>query len=71
MKNGTLTYNIERHIGILSTSGSWTTELNFISWDGRPAKYDIRAWSNDHSRMSKGICLTEAEAKNLCSLLGE
>lgn len=36
-------------------------ELNIISWYGKPDKYDIRGWSDDHEKMTKGISLTEDE----------
>lgn len=36
-------------------------ELNLVSWYGKPEKYDIRGWSDDHSKMTKGISLTEDE----------
>lgn len=41
-----------------STSG-WNTELNRISWNGNEPKYDLRSWSPDHSKMGKGITLSE------------
>ena len=35
-----ITYEVERHIGIVSENANsgWTTELNLISWNGKPAK---------------------------------
>ena len=36
-------------------------ELNRISWFGKKDKLDIRGWSEDHSKMTKGISLTEDE----------
>lgn len=36
-------------------------ELNLVSWYGKPEKYDIRGWTDDHSKMTKGISLTEDE----------
>lgn len=36
-------------------------ELNIISWYGKPDKYDIRGWSDDHTKMTKGISLTKDE----------
>lgn len=61
---------IENHIGVLSeTKSGWKTELNFISWNDRPAKYDIRPWSEDHEKMGKGITLTGEELVKLRDLL--
>ncbi len=57
-----LVYNIEKTVAVLSTSAKgWTKELNLISWNNRPAKYDIREWSPGHEKMSKGITLSNEE----------
>ena len=37
-------------------------ELNRISWFGKEEKLDIRGWSDDHEKMTKGISLTEVTA---------
>lgn len=60
-------YTIEEHIADLSTSpkNGWTKEVNVISWNDYPAKYDIRDWSPDHAKMGKGITLSKAEAEAL------
>ncbi len=63
-------YEIEKHIGVLSESGNgWKKELNLVSWNGRPAKYDIRDWTESHDRMTKGITLTQEEVENLVELV--
>lgn len=63
-------YTIEKNLGVLSTSKSgWTTELNLVSWNGRPAKYDIRPWAPDHEKMGKGISLTKEEIATLKGIL--
>ena len=63
-------YEIKESLGSFSTAKSgWTTELNKISWGGRPEKYDIRPWSPDHNKMGKGISLTSEELKALRDLL--
>ena len=67
-----LKYEIISHIGVLSsTEKGWNKELNFVSWNEREAKYDIRDWSPDHSKMGKGITLSEDEIMNLKDLLNE
>ena len=43
-------------------------ELNLISWNDNPPKFDIRDWSPDHSRMGKGTSLTEEEMNRLIEL---
>lgn len=36
-------------------------ELNRVSWYGKPEKLDIRGWSDDHKKMTKGITLSDEE----------
>lgn len=63
-------YEIIEEIGVLSENArGWRKELNKISWNGRPPKYDIRDWSEDHEKMGKGITLTDEEAEVLKKLL--
>lgn len=65
-----LKYEIVRRIGVLSTSSrGWSKELNLVSWNERPAKYDLREWSPDGTQMGKGITLTAEEAAALKALL--
>ncbi|MBQ0167257.1 MAG: YdbC family protein [Treponema sp.] len=66
-------FEIEKTMGVFSTNkkSGWTSELNLISWGGRPAKYDIRAWSPDHQKMGKGVTLTAEELAELKKLLNE
>ncbi len=63
-------YEIIKNIAVLSTSASgWSKELNFISWNDREPKYDLRDWSADHSKMGKGVTLTKEELLVLKELL--
>lgn len=65
-----LKFEITEHIGVLSENAKgWTKELNKVSWNDRPAKYDLREWNPDHSRMGKGITLTEEDITNLKAIL--
>lgn len=70
-----VTFEIQEHIGVLDLVGrgepSWTKELNIVSWNGGPAKYDIRDWSPDHERMSRGITLTEQQTRTLAEILAD
>jgi hypothetical protein len=51
-------FNIIENYGILSESTkNWKKELNFISWNGREAKYDIRDWDTEHKKMGKVFTL--------------
>lgn len=40
-----------------------------VSWNEHEPKYDIREWSPDHTRMGKGVTLTEEEINSLRALL--
>ena len=65
-----LKYEITENLGVLSENAKgWTKELNRVSWNGYPPKYDIREWSPDHSRMGKGVTLTDEEFENLKKLM--
>ena len=39
----------------LKTKKVGPKEINRVSFNGAPAKFDIRAWSPDHTKMGKGI----------------
>lgn len=66
------TYEITERIAVLSTNArGWERQLNLISWNGNPPKYDIRDWSPDGSRMAKGISLTQEELLTLKDILNE
>ncbi|MDD4238202.1 MAG: PC4/YdbC family ssDNA-binding protein [Desulfotomaculaceae bacterium] len=63
-------FEIKEAIGVLSESAKgWTKELNIVSWNDKDAKYDIREWSPEHDKMSKGVTITEDELKALKQLL--
>lgn len=63
-------YEIVKNIGVLSEGNNgWKKELNFISWNDRAPKYDIRDWDENHEKMGKGITLSEDEMQNLVDLM--
>ena len=62
-------YKIVRNITTISQRGNWALELNLISWDGRPATFDLRKWNDDHTKMSTGISLTRDGVKALGKFL--
>lgn len=68
-----VTYKIIEPFGILSQNekSGWRKELNFVSWNNGEPKLDIRDWSEDHSKMSKGITITKEEAIALKKVLNE
>ena len=68
--NDEVRFDLMEHIGVLSMKDSgWTREVNIVSWNGAPAKVDIREWNPEHSRMSRGITLFEEEAETLTKAL--
>lgn len=67
-----LKFEIKQTIACLSEEkGGWTKEINLVSWNGNEAKYDIRAWSADHTKMGKGITLSDQEVATLKDVLNE
>ena len=63
-------FEITQELGVLSESKSgWKRELNLISWNGAEPKFDIRDWSPDHEKMSKGISLSAEEVEKLKKIL--
>ena len=43
MQNTAFNYEIVEHIATLSQSGDTSKELNRVSYNGSPAKYDLRS----------------------------
>lgn len=65
-----LKFEITERIGVLSENAKgWTKELNKVSWNEREPKYDLRECNPDHSRMGKGITLTDEEVETLKAIL--
>ena len=64
-------YEITKHIGTVSTSddGRLALEVNEISYNGAPAKVDIRTWNKENDKMYKGITLTHDDASALGRML--
>lgn len=62
-------FEIIEHFATIGMKGKWTIEVNRVRWNNGPTKIDIRAWSEDHEKMGKGITLTDEEAAELRSAL--
>lgn len=59
-------YEILEEIAVLSENAKgWRKELNLVSWNDRPAKFDLRDWSPNHEKMGKGLTLTNEEFEEL------
>lgn len=66
IESGGITVDIQQQLGVLKRSeNGWTKELNLVAWNGKASKYDIREWSPDHTRMTRGVVMTDEEAFNL------
>lgn len=67
MQNTAFNYKIEEHITTLSESGDTSKELNLVSYNGSPAKYDLRSWkrTDGEEKLLKGLTLTVEEARAL------
>lgn len=65
-----LKYEIKKHLGVIGegTKG-WKKEVNFVSWNDRKPKLDIRDWDENHEKMGKGITLNTSEVQELKKLL--
>ncbi|MBR2743705.1 MAG: hypothetical protein IKE01_00195 [Clostridia bacterium] len=65
-----LKYEIIEKLGVLSESDKgWKKELNLVKWNDYAPKYDLRDWSEDHTRMGKGLTLTKDELTSLKDIL--
>ncbi|MBM7636368.1 YdbC family protein [Streptococcus saliviloxodontae] len=52
---------VEKLLVLSENEKGWTKELNRVSFNGAEAKWDIRMWNPDHTKMGKGITLTQEE----------
>lgn len=65
-------FEIQENLGVISESANgWTKELNLVSWNDRPAKFDIRDWDENHKKMGKGLTLSIDELRELKKVLNE
>lgn len=63
-------FEIVEEIGVITVhSTGWRKELNLVCWNGGLPKYDIRDWSPDHERMSRGVTLHENEMRHIFDLM--
>lgn len=61
---------IMKSIAVISENDDgWRKELNIVSWKNKMPKYDIRSYSPDYSKISKGITLTADEMRELKNIL--
>lgn len=61
-----ISYKVIANVGTLARYPTgWSKEVNIVSWNEGPAKIDIRDWSENHEKMSRGITLTADEMQRL------
>ena len=66
MNNERISYKVIANVGTLAKYPTgWSKEVNIVSWNEGPAKLDIRDWSEDHEKMSRGITLNADEVQRL------
>lgn len=65
-----ITFAVHEHLGTLSTNKwGWTREVNLVSWNGNPAKLDIRNWNPEHTKMGRGLTFNGSETAYLYEIL--
>ena len=74
MAYDTFTFEIIKSFGRIAkrtadNGEEWTKEVNLVSWNGRSPKVDIREWNETHTRMGRGLALTEGEAEIVAMIL--
>ena len=66
-----MTLEVVKKIALISGAETgFRKELNFVSWNGKEPKYDLRTWSPEGIAL-RGLTLTENEAKELQKVLNE
>ena len=66
-----ITFEIERTLAEISSSGSTAKRLTLTSWNGDPAKLDLRVWrtGEEPPQPGRGLTLTDTEAAALAVAL--
>lgn len=67
-------YEVEKTIAEISASSSTAKRLTLTSWNGNPAKLDLRIWRTDgngDSQPGKGVTLTEEEAAAVAAAISD
>ena len=66
-----ITHKVEETLAELSSTGSSAKRICLVSWNGNPAKLDLRVWStiDGETKPGKGLTLTDEEAETLLTAL--
>ena len=63
---GEIKYEVKEVITTLSENAKgWKKQLALVSWNNAEPKFDIRTWDQSHTKMGKGVTLSESELKEL------
>ena len=63
-----ITFEIKEELGQIGAS----KQLSIVSWNGNPAKYDLRTWhatEDGEPKPGKGLTMSEDEARELLAVL--
>lgn len=66
-------YTIEKQLATIGSTGSAAKRLTVTSWNGNPAKLDLRTWRtvDGAEQPGKGLTLTTTEAAALADALND
>lgn len=64
---GKFEHEITERIAVISSNAGYTLELNRVSYNGYPAKLDLRKWKD--GQPLKGVTLSDDEARSLLEAL--
>lgn len=71
MPSTVFNYEIVERIAVLSQNGTTSKELNKVSYNGAPPKWDLRSWRHEdgEEKLLKGLTLTDEETAALKAAL--
>lgn len=64
-----ITFEIVEEHGTFDPGEEWSGQVNTVSWNGNPARLDIRYWKSDRSRSRKLGALSDSAGKELYKIL--
>lgn len=77
MSTPEITYEVQEELGVLSVNPrtNWRKLCRRVAWNSNSGRIEVRDWSpasdesDEPERMSRGISLTDEEAKTLGEIL--
>ncbi len=66
-------FKVEKEFATISAKGGIMKKLTFTSWNGNPAKFDLRIWREQDGQLlpGKGVTLDDSEMTALYDALRE